>query len=375
MKGKIHKIISAVAMLALLMTAFASLSFGVSVRADANDAGYGGNYIGNYYGEIDTGGATGIYGYTSNYVLWGGAQEVQHEVKDGWHIVASSYYYSRGVGWYECWDSDDGDYYGWIDGSYLYFYSTSYESPEEEFIPPPRETTTIYEINPRRGEVYAPSGDVYGYTDNYVIYSHAQETQHKVQHTWHITAYTTCYAHGVTWYECWDTDDGDYYGWIDENFLRFYDEYPRTEPPTEATTTKATTTTTTTQATTVSEAVTTVETEMTTMSTSATEQVVPVAAIVSESDDDDMFSGTGMIMIIVIAIAIILLAIVAILLILLLFRKRKEDQSVGVVPSTQTNTTYVPQSEEPVKICPNCGAPRCNSDGNFCDQCGFMYEN
>ena len=37
-----------------------------------------------------------------------------------------------------------------------------------------------------------------------------------------MTAKYKCESYGVTWYELWDTDDGDYYGWVDEEFIDFY---------------------------------------------------------------------------------------------------------------------------------------------------------
>lgn len=40
--------------------------------------------------------------------------------------------------------------------------------------------------------------------------------------TWHITAKNSCYNYGTNWYELWDSDDGDYYGWVDENYIDFY---------------------------------------------------------------------------------------------------------------------------------------------------------
>ncbi len=366
MMVKIHKIIAVILSLGLLLTVFTSLSFGVSVRADANDAGYGGHYIGARYGEVDSHGESGIYGFTSDYVLWGGERSTQHEVKNGWHIVAYSYYDSHGVIWYECWDSDDGDYYGWIDGDYLYFYDSGYAPPAQQHT-----ANDIYEVNPRQGEVYAPSGDVYGYTDGYVVYNYAQETQHKVQHTWHITAYNICYSHGVTWYECWDSDDGDYYGWIDEKFLRFYDEYPKTEPPTQATV--ATTEAVTTQATTT-EATTTTEAETTTTLTTTTEEAVPaVAAIADEESDGGPFSGS-MLIIIIIAAAIILLAIVAILLIVLLMRKQKSPQPVQTVQPMQEPVQQPVEQMPAYGYCQICGVPRTNPDSTFCEFCGSAFE-
>ncbi|MDD6946630.1 MAG: hypothetical protein SPI20_06380, partial [Ruminococcus callidus] len=158
-------------------------------------------------GEVS---GNGVYGYTTDYVCNGGPMQEEHAVQNGWHITAKNTYYAYGILWYQCWDTDDGDYYGWIDGNYLSFYvnnSSSGSSP-----------VTITSISPRKGQV-AGNG-VYGYASSYACYSDgAQATQHKVENTWHITAKNTCYSHGVTWYECWDTDDGDYYGWIDANYL------------------------------------------------------------------------------------------------------------------------------------------------------------
>ena len=53
----------------------------------------------------------GVFGYTTNYVCYGGAIEEQHAVQNGWHITLKNAHYSHGVQWFECWDTDDGDYY------------------------------------------------------------------------------------------------------------------------------------------------------------------------------------------------------------------------------------------------------------------------
>jgi len=73
-------------------------------------------------GEISSNGLE-IEGFTSDYVCYGGEKSRQWICEDKWHITAKRTVYSYGVQWYECWDTDDGDYYGWIDGSFLYFYS------------------------------------------------------------------------------------------------------------------------------------------------------------------------------------------------------------------------------------------------------------
>lgn len=73
-----------------------------------------------------------------------------------------------------------------------------------------------------RGQVNTHGGSVDGVTTAYVYGNSGYEVQHHVQNTWHITAKSSYYSNGVLWYECWDTDDGDYYGWIDSNYIDFY---------------------------------------------------------------------------------------------------------------------------------------------------------
>ena len=74
-------------------------------------------------GEVS---GNGVYGYTTDYVCNGGPMQEEHAVQNGWHITAKNTYYAYGILWYQCWDTDDGDYYGWIDGNYLSFYVNNY---------------------------------------------------------------------------------------------------------------------------------------------------------------------------------------------------------------------------------------------------------
>jgi hypothetical protein len=63
---------------------------------------------------------------------------------------------------------------------------------------------------------------VYSYTTDYVCNGGRKvEERLDLEHGWHITAKNMCYSYDLTWYEVWDTDDGDYYGWVDENFISF----------------------------------------------------------------------------------------------------------------------------------------------------------
>lgn len=74
-----------------------------------------------YLGQVNTHGGS-VDGLTTSYVCNGGSYEVEHHVENAWHVTAKAQYYSYGILWYECWDTDDGDYYGWIDSAYIDFY-------------------------------------------------------------------------------------------------------------------------------------------------------------------------------------------------------------------------------------------------------------
>lgn len=65
---------------------------------------------------------SGIYGYASSYVLEYGPEEKYWPIEGEWHITAKNVVNSHGDIWYECWDSDDGDYYGWIKWIHIDFY-------------------------------------------------------------------------------------------------------------------------------------------------------------------------------------------------------------------------------------------------------------
>lgn len=72
------------------------------------------------YGEIE---GNGVAGFATSYVCEHGEKEtVREDLEDGWHIMATAYCYSMGIEWYEIYDADDGDYYGWVDSNFLTFY-------------------------------------------------------------------------------------------------------------------------------------------------------------------------------------------------------------------------------------------------------------
>ena len=347
-------------------------------------------------GEVS---GNGVYGYTTDYVCNGGPMQEEHAVQNGWHITAKNTYYAYGILWYQCCDTDDGDYYGWIDGNYLSFYvnnSSSGSSP-----------VTITSISPRKGQV-AGNG-VYGYASSYACYSDgAQATQHKVENTWHITAKNTCYSHGVTWYECWDTDDGDYYGWIDANYLSFYDTTPApaqtqapkqtvivektvlvTEPPKETVVVEKTVL--------VTEPPTeTMIVENTVLVTETKERTTTKAAAAikldgqSKNHSSSSSSEDSNLSLILIGAGILLLAGVSIGLIVLFVKKSKEKPTGSVQmpqfhnPWEDSNSPMNPYAgQDSISsnnqqmgglVCPNCGAVCNDPNGKFCERCGSPLE-
>lgn len=74
-----------------------------------------------------------------------------------------------------------------------------------------------------KGQINCHGGTVAGFTTDYVVNGGAVgKVRNSLGDTWHVTAKNTCYNYGVTWYELWDSDDGDYYGWVDSNYIDFY---------------------------------------------------------------------------------------------------------------------------------------------------------
>ena len=73
------------------------------------------------YGQISSKGQT-VSGMTSSYVCENGEfSTVRKQLGDKWHIRSDSSCYNYGILWYECYDSQDGDYYGWVNSEYLTF--------------------------------------------------------------------------------------------------------------------------------------------------------------------------------------------------------------------------------------------------------------
>lgn len=95
-----------------------------STNSDINSTNVDDSLFSNknyHYGKIITNGAN-IVGFSTSYVCNDGAPEiVKDNLGDGWRIKSSEHHYSYGINWYELYDADDGDYYGWVDGNYIYW--------------------------------------------------------------------------------------------------------------------------------------------------------------------------------------------------------------------------------------------------------------
>lgn len=74
-----------------------------------------------------------------------------------------------------------------------------------------------------KGQINCHNGTVADFTTDYVVNGGvAQKVRNSLGDTWHVTAKNKCDNYGVTWYELWDSDDGDYYGWVDSSHIDFY---------------------------------------------------------------------------------------------------------------------------------------------------------
>lgn len=80
-----------------------------------------------------------------------------------------------------------------------------------------------YPVDDMKGQINCHGGTVAGFTTDYVVNGRAVgKVRNSLGDTWHVTAKNKCDNYGVTWYELWDSDDGDYYGWVDSNYIDFY---------------------------------------------------------------------------------------------------------------------------------------------------------
>ena len=141
-----------------------------------------------------------VVGYTTDYVLKNGSKEVQWPIEGKWNVkIVAEAYNDTTSRVYECYDADDGDYYGWIQGKYLLI------TEEKSF------------KGKAKGSADKP---VYGYKTSYILEGGPEEKQWPVEGDWNVKGTRTAeWPDGTLWYECYDADDGDYYGWINKSDL------------------------------------------------------------------------------------------------------------------------------------------------------------
>lgn len=97
------------------------------------------------------------------------------------------------------------------------------DSVDSRFVTEPSDryvTVSIPLETPKKGEFSSDSG--WGYKSSYVLEHGKEEKQWPIEGKWHLTAKNVCISWGTLWYECWDSDDGDYYGWIQDYNIEFY---------------------------------------------------------------------------------------------------------------------------------------------------------
>ncbi len=141
-----------------------------------------------------------VVGYTSAYILKKGEKEVQWPIEGKWNVkIVAEAYNDNTERVYECYDADDGDYYGWIPGNNLLI------TEERSF------------KGKAKGTADKP---VYGYKSSYVLEGGTEEKQWPIEGDWNVKGNRTAkWPDGTIWYECYDADDGDYYGWVRKSDL------------------------------------------------------------------------------------------------------------------------------------------------------------
>ena len=74
------------------------------------------------------------------------------------------------------------------------------------------------------GNINTHGKKVASFTTDYVVnHGKSAYVRESLGNSWHINAVRYCYSYDVHWYELYDADDGDYYGWVDENYIDFYE--------------------------------------------------------------------------------------------------------------------------------------------------------
>ncbi len=77
-------------------------------------------------------------------------------------------------------------------------------------------------INTVKGVINCPDEQLQGFDSSYVLDGgDVKIVCDKIDHDCRITAKNKAFNYGVHWYELWNSENGDYYGWVDEKFINF----------------------------------------------------------------------------------------------------------------------------------------------------------
>lgn len=110
----------------------------------------------------------------------------------------------------------------WSYISYTTGGTTYYGYANKQFIIGTNENVQVISCN-KKGTIDASKGEVAGFAGSYVVDGGTSKLIRKsLDNGWHVTAVNYCYSRGILWYELYDTDDNDYYGWVDAGFISFY---------------------------------------------------------------------------------------------------------------------------------------------------------
>lgn len=79
---------------------------------------------------------------------------------------------------------------------------------------------TVYKCS-KSGRINTHGGNLPSITLDYITGGDWKTLRDSLGNGWHIKATRYCNSKGITWYEIEDADGGDYYGWIDGEFIDF----------------------------------------------------------------------------------------------------------------------------------------------------------
>ena len=155
--------------------------------------------------------------YPESYVADYGPEEILSTVKEDTKVKVTNSCISHGSLWCEC--RDDDNYYGWIPSGNI---GPDLEAEEYDFYE--KHHFLFLDEHPLNFGLRGDNEGTPVYSDEYIS-EIPDSTETGIVNS--LTGYcsliarTKCQSHGKWWYECWNEDDGIYYGWISDNDLDY----------------------------------------------------------------------------------------------------------------------------------------------------------